>query len=150
MTMVLNTPAGNRARPRPQPAPRPTLVHARILLVEDEPVTLEVFSMALRKEGHHVTAARDGLQALRMLRDEHPNLIVLDLGLPNVPGCEVLRRLRAETGATTPVLVVSASHPTEHAVTDELLQPGRWLCKPLRPRELVAVVREFLADQFNP
>jgi two-component system OmpR family response regulator len=122
----------------------------RILVVEDEPVTAEVFALALQKDGHRVRIARDGNQAGHALRDHPPDLVVLDMGLPSVPGAELLRRLRAgEHGARVPVIVVSGSERALTAVDDELLRPGCWLKKPLRPRDLVAAVRTML-DAGSP
>jgi DNA-binding response OmpR family regulator len=116
---------------------------ARILIVEDEPVTAEVFARALRAEGHDVRVARDGMQAMRALREEPPDLVVLDLGLPTMPGLEVLRRLRSGAEQAVPVVVVSGAPPQTLPAAGPLLPPGRWLQKPLRPRELVAAVREL-------
>jgi DNA-binding response OmpR family regulator len=118
---------------------------ARILIVEDEPVTAEVFARALRADGHEVRVARDGVQALRALREDPPDVVVLDLGLPTMPGLEVLRRLRDGADRPTPVVVVSGAPPQTLPAAGTLLPPGRWLLKPLRPRELVAAVRELRA-----
>lgn len=113
---------------------------ARILLVEDEPVTAEVFARALANQGYFVHVVRDGIQALHALRDAQHDLLVLDLGLPTVSGIEVLRRLRQGPNATLPVVVVSGTSPLSVQSASELLQPGVWLEKPLRPRELIAAV----------
>ena len=113
---------------------------ARILLVEDEPVTAEVFARALANQGYFVHVVSDGIQALHALRDAQHDLLVLDLGLPTVSGIEVLRRLRQGPNATLPVVVVSGTSPLSVQSASELLQPGVWLEKPLRPRELIAAV----------
>lgn len=141
-------PATHPARPRARQStatrrPQPT---ARILLVEDEPVTAEVFARALHNDGNAVRVVRDGIQALHALRDEVPDLLVLDLGLPTLSGLEVLRRLREGAGPDLPVVVISGTPPNAVHGAAALLTPGRWLEKPLRPRELVAVVHELRAD----
>jgi DNA-binding response OmpR family regulator len=117
---------------------------ARILLVEDEPLTAEVFARALSRDGHRVEVARDGLQALRSLHEGAPDLVVLDMSLPALPGSELVRRLREEGHVDLPIVVVSGSSPVESDLLPAQLHPGLWLCKPLKPRELVRVVREFL------
>lgn len=132
--------------PKAQPGGRRQQTAPRILLVEDEPVTAEVFAQALQKEGHRVRVARDGHQATHALRDQPPDLVVLDMGLPALPGAELLRRLRSSSGGhRLPVIVVSGSERALTGIGDELLEPGLWVKKPVRPRELVAAVRAMLA-----
>jgi len=110
-----------------------------ILLVEDEPVTAEVFARALLRDGHSVHVARDGLQAVHKLREYPPDLLVLDLGLPHLPGKEILERVRSGDTPNIPVIVVSGT-----ATRPSCLDADRWLMKPLRPRDLVETVRELL------
>ena len=115
----------------------------RILLVEDEPVTAEVFARALRSDGHEVRVARDGLQALHALRNKRSDIVVLDLGLPTVPGIEVLRRLRHGDDPDLPVIIVSGAPARAMPDAQPLIEPGCWLEKPLRPRDLVEAVRRL-------
>lgn len=119
---------------------------ARILLVEDEPVTGEVFARVLQQDGFAVHAVRDGMQALHALRDEPPDLMVLDLGLPTLSGIEVLRKLRSGPLAAMPVVIISGASPRSLRAGIELLQPGVWLEKPVRPRELVAAVHALRGE----
>ena len=90
---------------------------------------------------------RDGLQALRKLQDRVPSLVVLDMSLPAVPGADVVRWLRGAGHDRLPIVVVSGCSPAGSDLAEEDLQPGAWLEKPLKPRELVRIVREFLTDQ---
>ncbi len=117
---------------------------ARILLVEDEPVTAEVFSRALRRSGHEVRVAKDGLAAMAALRDASWDLVVLDLGLPTLPGIEVLRRLRGSDLTNLPVVVMSGHGPAWLPAAASLLAPGTWLEKPLRPRDLEQAIGALL------
>lgn len=119
----------------------------RILLVEDEPLTAEVFARALSRDGHVVEVAIDGLQALRRLRDRKPSLVVLDMSLPALSGADVVRRLRADGHDTLPIVVVSGSPRRGAGLGDAELWPGTWIEKPVKPRELVRIVREFTAEQ---
>lgn len=116
----------------------------RVLLVEDEPLTAEVFAQALMRDGHRVEVARDGLQALRRLQKRLPTVIVLDMALPAVSGADVVRRFRAEGHNDVPIVVVSGSPPSVAQLTEEELSPGTWLEKPVKPRDLVRIVREFV------
>ncbi|MBL8748420.1 MAG: response regulator [Planctomycetes bacterium] len=119
---------------------------SRVLLVEDEPLTAEVFARALSRDGHEVEVARDGLQALRRLHDRAPTLVVLDMSLPTVSGADVVRRLRADGHIDLPVVVVSGSSRAQAGLTSTELWPGLWVEKPVKPRDLVQVVREFLRE----
>lgn len=114
----------------------------RVLLVEDEPLTAEVFARALSRDGHVVDVARDGLQALRRLREQRPALLVLDMSLPALSGADVIRDLR-RAGLDLPVIVVSGSDRAQTTLSDEELGCGAWLVKPVKPRDLVAQVRRL-------
>lgn len=116
----------------------------RILVVEDEPLTAEVFARALARDGHAVEVARDGLQALRNLRLRPPSLVVIDMSLPTMSGADVIRELRLDGLDKLPVIVVSGSARCATELADAQLWPGAWLVKPLKPRHLVQVVRDFL------
>mgnify|MGYP002626048825 CR=1 FL=1 len=122
---------------RAEPRSRST----RVLLVEDEPLTAEVFARALTRAGHVVDVAKDGLQALRRLRERAPSIVVLDMSLPALSGAAVVREVRASFRRDLPIVVVSGSDPRETRLTEQDLEPGIWLAKPIKPRRLVAIVR---------
>ena len=119
---------------------------SRVLLVEDEPLTAEVFALALQRDGHVVEVASDGVQALRRLHDRLPTIVVLDMSLPALSGADVVRRLRGEGHRDLPVVVVSGSSRDSAALSAAELWPGMWIEKPVKPRDLVQVVREFLRE----
>ena len=121
----------------------------RILLVEDEPLTAEVFAKALTRDGHQVDVARDGLQALRRLRHGVPTVIVLNMNLPAVSGADVVRQLRADGHDRIPVVIVSGSSPEMSSLDAAQLQPGTWVEKPVKPRDLVRIVRQFVPDAMD-
>jgi DNA-binding response OmpR family regulator len=128
----------------------PSTKRTRVLVVEDDPTVAEVFGRALRDAGFAVHLAKDGIQAVHALRDRAPDLIVLDVSLPTLSGVEILRRLRAGERAELPVLVVSGTARVSTRIDDQLLLPGRWLVKPLRPRDLVAAVRALVEGGEPP
>lgn len=150
-TAVLPPPV-RLASPKGAPVPQQTLRRTqierttRILLVEDEPLTAEVFARALSRDGHVVEIARDGLQALRRFHDRLPSLVVLDMSLPALPGGDLVRRLRAEGHLSLPIVVVSGSPRRDARIADDVLLPGTWLEKPVKPRDLVRIVRSFVGD----
>jgi DNA-binding response OmpR family regulator len=143
-TLVTDAPSAARA-PQRAPGAARTRRSTRVLLVEDEPLTAEVFARALHRDGHVVDVARDGRQALRRLHDAVPTVVVLDMVLPALSGADVVRALRAQGHVDLPIVVVSGSERQMTALPDAHLWPGAWLVKPVKPRELVALVRE-LAD----
>lgn len=114
----------------------------KILVVDDESAVRHLVSSYLEREGYQVLEADGGIEALRKARDEHPDLIVLDLMLPEIDGLEICRVLRAESD--TYILMLTAK--TEEA--DKLLGLGMgaddYLTKPFSPRELVARVKAIL------
>ena len=118
----------------------------RVLLVEDEPLTAEVFARALARDGHRVDVATDGLQALRRLREHLPTVVVLDMMLPALSGADVVRELRAQGLVDLPVVVVSGSDRRATTLAPAELWPGAWLVKPVKPRDLVALVRQLADD----
>ncbi|MFN7572674.1 MAG: response regulator [Betaproteobacteria bacterium] len=115
----------------------------RFLLVEDDPMIGASLRNALRQEGHAVDWVRDGRAAQSALASERFDLLLLDLGLPQVPGLEVLRGLRAG-GNTTPAIVLTARDELEQRVA--LLDAGAddYLVKPFELAELTARIRAVL------
>jgi len=98
---------------KPPPRPRalvPDGKPRRILVVEDQPALSRVTVALLRKLGHEVRSAADGREALLAVRDYHPEVVLLDIGLPGMDGYEVARCLRSEMGAATPTLIAMTGY----------------------------------------
>ncbi|HEY8585405.1 MAG TPA: response regulator transcription factor [Rhodanobacter sp.] len=115
----------------------------RILLAEDDAAIAEGIGTALRHEGHAVDHAPRGNMADAALRDHDYDLLVLDLGLPELDGSEVLRRLRAR-GTGTPVLVVTAREGLSERIRVLDLGADDYLVKPFALAEFEARVRALL------
>jgi DNA-binding response OmpR family regulator len=113
-----------------------------ILLVDDEAHIVELARMYLEKEGFEVRSAGDGHRALRLIADEPPDLVVLDLMLPRVDGWEVCRRVRAESDL--PIIMLTARDETVDKIVGLELGADAYLTKPFHPRELVAWVKAVL------
>ena len=115
----------------------------RFLLVEDDPMIGAGLRKALRQEGHAVDWVRDGRAAHATLATERFDLLLLDLGLPEVPGLEVLRGLRGR-GDATPAIVLTARDELASRVA--LLDAGAddYLVKPFELEELLARIRAVL------
>jgi DNA-binding response OmpR family regulator len=113
-----------------------------ILLVDDEPLITDSLSYSLQREGFEVKSARDGTQALQAVEDNHPDLIVLDLMLPDMSGLEVCRRLRTMTA--TPVIMLTARGEEIDRVLGLEVGADDYLAKPFSFRELLARIRAIL------
>jgi two-component system, OmpR family, KDP operon response regulator KdpE len=114
----------------------------RVLVVDDDPTLRRTLRINLRARGYEVEEVGTGRDALATVQDAPPDLVVLDLGLPDVDGVEVLRRIRA--GSRIPVVVLSARHQSDDKV--EALDEGAddYVTKPFGMDELMARVRSAL------
>ena len=108
----------------------------RILIIEDEPDFVEALDVALSREGHDVLAAYDGRKGLELFRSSRPDLVLLDLMLPRMPGLDVLRRVRSES--VVPVIVLSAKDSEADVVAALELGADDYVTKPFSLRELTA------------
>lgn len=110
-----------------------------VLVVDDEPAILRTLSLSLRARGYDVHTAESGHAALHTARGEKPDLMLLDLGLPDLSGVEVLRQLRADSAI--PVIVVSARHSSEDKVAALDAGADDYVTKPVGIEELLARIR---------
>jgi two-component system OmpR family response regulator len=115
----------------------------RVLVVDDEPNIVDVISMALRFEGFTVDAAGSGADAIAAVAANRPQVIVLDVMLPDVDGFEVARRLAsARTGV--PIIFLTARDATEDIVHGLTIGGDDYMTKPFSLEELVARIRTIL------
>ncbi|WP_269821600.1 response regulator [Nocardia yamanashiensis] len=117
----------------------PAAAPIKVLVVDDEPQILRALRINLSVRGYEVTTAANGAAALRAAAEKHPDVVVLDLGLPDMDGIEVLAGLRGWT--TTPVIVLSARTDSSDKV--EALDAGAddYVTKPFGMDELLARLR---------
>ena len=115
----------------------------RVLVAEDDRSVRESLIRALRLEGYDVTAVTDGEQALAAVETDPPDLLVLDIMMPNVDGLTVCRRLRAR-GVSTPILMLTARHEVSDRVTGLDAGADDYLVKPFALDELSARMRALL------
>jgi two-component system, OmpR family, response regulator MprA len=113
-----------------------------ILVVDDDPKIASVVSRGLRFEGFSVQIAVDGPEALRIARDDPPDLVILDVMLPAIDGLEVCRRLRR--GTNTPILMLTARDSVHDRVAGLNSGADDYLVKPFDFDELLARVRALL------
>ncbi len=117
----------------------------KILVVDDEPDLVELVSYNLKKEGFEVASASDGERALRKIREESFDLIVLDLMLPGIQGMELCRILRNDPKTEgLPVIMVTAKGEEVDRVLGLEIGADDYISKPFSPRELAARVKAVL------
>jgi two-component system phosphate regulon response regulator PhoB len=117
----------------------------RILVVDDEPDLLELVRVNLRGAGYDVETAETGRDALELLRRSPPDLVVLDLMLPDVSGTEICRRMRMEPDlAELPIIMLTAKADEVDRVVGLELGADDYVTKPFSPRELTLRVRAVL------
>lgn len=117
-------------------------LRGRILLVDDEVSIQRSVGPLLRSRGYDVELAGNGAEALRLVADRAPDLIVLDLGLPDIEGTEVCRRVRE--GQRIPIIVLSARAAEVDKVSALDLGADDYVTKPFGPEELLARIRVAL------
>jgi two-component system OmpR family response regulator len=116
---------------------------ANLLVVEDDPTLRELLAASLRFAGFAVSATASGAEAVRMATHLPPDLVVLDVMLPDMDGFEVLRRLR-NAGWQVPVLFLTARDAGEDKVTGLTAGGDDYVTKPFRLEELIARIRAIL------
>lgn len=121
---------------------------ARVLIVDDEPNILGTVSQLLRSHGYEVVTAVSGRSALDTIERESPNLIVLDLGLPDVDGVEVCRKVRGSR--STPIVVLSARGAERDKVRALDAGADDYVTKPFGAEELLARIRAALRRADGP
>jgi DNA-binding response OmpR family regulator len=114
----------------------------KILVVDDDAKTAELVKLYLNRDGYRVLTAYDGTEALRLARESHPDLIVLDLMLPGIDGLEVCRTLRSKSDV--PIIMLTAKTTDQDKLTGLGLGADDYVTKPFSPRELAARVRAVL------
>jgi two-component system phosphate regulon response regulator PhoB len=126
----------------------------RILVVEDERDILELIRYNLVKNGYQAMTAMNGEEALKLAKQNPPDLVVLDLMLPGMDGLEVCRALKRDAQTSgVPIIMVTAKDDEADVVTGLELGAHDYVCKPFSPRVLIARVRACLrrgADSAEP
>ena len=123
-----------------------------ILIADDDPQIRDMLSAYLTVEGFSVVTASDGLETLGAVETDEPDLVILDVGMPQIDGFEVLRRIRA--GSNVPVIMLTARSEEIDRVVGLSVGADDYVTKPFSPRELVARItavlrREAMAEEGN-
>jgi DNA-binding response OmpR family regulator len=114
----------------------------KILVVDDEKKIVEIIRAYLEREGYQVVSAFDGNMAIKEARSQHPDLIVLDLMLPEISGWDVCRTIRKES--EVPIIMLTARDEVTDKIVGLEMGADDYLTKPFDPKELVSRVRAVL------
>ncbi len=124
---------------------------SRVLIVEDEPDIRDLLAFHLERDGYQVTKSKTGADALRQLKSGLPDLVLLDLMLPEVDGLEVCRRLRQDPRtASLPIVMLTAKGEEVDRILGLELGADDYIVKPFSPKEVVARVRAVLRRSRTP
>ncbi|WP_236668008.1 MULTISPECIES: response regulator transcription factor [unclassified Nonomuraea] len=118
-------------------------MEARLLIVEDDPNILELLAASLRFAGFDVTTAKSGLHAVAAVQRHRPDLVVLDVMLPDLDGFEIVRRLRGG-GLRTPVVFLTARDETEDKIRGLTIGGDDYVTKPFSLEEVIARIHAVL------
>ncbi len=121
----------------------------RVLIVDDDPPSLKMTAFLLAEEGYEVATADNGLDALRLVEQQAPDLVILDVMMPGLDGLQVTQRIRRNM--SVPIIILSAKGETVDRVHGLDVGADDYLAKPFEPAELLARVRSVLrrSDAFS-
>ncbi len=118
---------------------------AKVLVVDDYQVTRRVLSLQLRKEGHAVVTAENGIDALARLEDSYFELAIVDIAMPEMDGLTLLKHLRADDRfCEMPVIMLTASGEDQHQLVAKSQGANAFLTKPASSPELIATINRLL------
>ncbi|MCI0586510.1 MAG: response regulator [Planctomycetes bacterium] len=120
----------------------------RVLVVDDEPYILRSLSYVLRKEGYEVREARSGLEALEAVKTERPDLVFLDVMIPEVNGFEVCRTIRQNPALAGVRIVMLTARGQDHE-RGKASGADLFLTKPFSPSKILEVTRTFTSGETN-
>ncbi|HUM67868.1 MAG TPA: response regulator transcription factor [Chloroflexota bacterium] len=115
----------------------------KILVIDDSPDMLKVLTLLLTEHGYEVLTALNGQIGLRLVNEQHPDLVILDLSMPGIDGWEVCRQIR--TRMTVPIIILTAAHVTDEDTVRGLeLGANDYIIKPFKNNLLLARIRNAL------
>jgi DNA-binding response OmpR family regulator len=127
-----------------------TEVRKKVLIVDDERLTRAVLQHNVVLAGYDVMVAGNGKEALQKIHDVTPDLIVVDLVMPDMNGFEMCRRIRSNKETSkTPVIVVSALQSQTDVEEAKISGANVYLTKPVKPEEFVNHIKKFLGSPFK-
>jgi DNA-binding response OmpR family regulator len=121
----------------------------RILCIEDEPEMIDLIRLILSRRGFEVRGAAGGMEGIRLVREELPDLVLLDLMMPDMDGWEVYQQMKAgESTRSIPVIVVTAkAQSIDRVLGLHIAKVDDYIAKPFSPQELLASVEKVLGQK---
>ena len=120
---------------------------ATILVVDDDPVILQLLQVNFEMEGYKVTTANDGVEGLEKARADHPDIVLLDIMMPRMDGLQVTKELKgADDTKHIPIILLSAKAQSSDVQAGKDMGADDYLTKPFDPLELLERVNELLED----
>jgi two-component system, OmpR family, alkaline phosphatase synthesis response regulator PhoP len=114
----------------------------KVLIVEDDADIAQLVKLYLEREGFHTNVAKSGAEALKLIKSEHPDLLILDLMLPEIDGIEVCKKIRnAPDTALLPIIMLTAKAEESDTIIGLELGADDYVTKPFSPKALVARVK---------
>jgi len=123
-------------------------VHQRVLVIDDDPILIELIQETLTLEGYHITFAANGREGLRVLADNRPHLVILDVMMPDMNGLETCARIRAVSAV--PIIMLTALGSRDDIVRGLEAGADDYLAKPFHSDELVARVTALIRRSNMP
>jgi DNA-binding response OmpR family regulator len=122
-----------------------------ILCIEDEPEMIDLIHLILNRRGFEIRGANGGKEGLEIIRNDHPDLVLLDLMMPDMDGWEVYQQMKSdETTRNIPVIVVTArAQSIEKVLGLHIAKVDDYIVKPFSPQELLASVDKVLERKEN-
>jgi DNA-binding response OmpR family regulator len=124
------------------------MANERVLVVEDETAVARGLVIALKEEGFHVDLAEDGESALKLVESHHPQIVLLDIRLPDISGFDVCRRLR-QSGHRMPILMLTARDDATDKVLGLELGADDYIVKPYHLKELISRMHAQLRRAYG-
>lgn len=122
----------------------------KILIIDDDLETLRLLGIMLQRHGYHVYSATNGKEGLSRAIQEKPNLIILDLGLPDIDGLEIARQIRKnEITTSIPLIIFTARRETDGETVGLQAGADDYLIKPVRPPELIARIKAQIGRKIE-
>jgi len=119
----------------------------KILICEDEEILLTALEFRLRKQGFEVLKAKDGKQALELVQDEMPDMIIADVMMPYVTGLELIDYIRGDMESNVPVIVISALENDDIVLEAFKLGATDFVTKPFKPTELILRIKRIFQEE---
>jgi len=117
----------------------------KILLVDDEPDILEIVGYNLKNEGYQISTAKNGIEAVKIAKKEHPHLIILDIMMPEMDGIEACEKIRATKGLENVIITFFTARGEDYSqVAGFNVGADDYITKPIKPKVLVSKIKALL------